>query len=88
MHPYIMAAVAREHIADMHRTAAAYQLARDAAAGHARPPRRRRMSWLVPGRRGHRVELVWPDGVSSVVELPRPSGPARREGRGLAGMRR
>ena len=88
MHPYMLEGVAREKIADMHRVAAAHQLARDAATDDARAPRRRLMSWLTSGRRQHRVELVWPDGVSSVVELPRQSTPARHEGRGLTGIRR
>jgi hypothetical protein len=84
MHPYMLEGVARERIADMHRVAAAHRLVREAAAGEVRAPRTR---WI-GGRRHHRVELVWPDGVSSVVELPRTSVSARHEGRGLAGSRR
>jgi hypothetical protein len=84
MHPYILEAVARERIADMHRAAAKHSLAREAAA--ARAARRRQTSRPVSGWRHHTVELVWPDGVSSVVELP--SVPAEGQGRGLAGSRR
>ena len=83
MHPYMLEGVARERIADWHRVAAAHRLVRDAAAGEARAPRTR---WI--GRRHHRVELVWPDGVSSVVEVPPTSVSARHEGRGLADSRR
>jgi len=84
MHPYILEAEAREKIADMHRVAAAHQRAREAAAGHAQTQRKGRISRRQP----HRVELVWPDGVSSVVEVPQQSVPAHTEGRGLAGTRR
>jgi hypothetical protein len=85
MHPYILEAVARERIADMHAVAAAYRLAREAAGGRA-PAQRKHRSLAI--RRRHRVELVWPDGVSSVVELPRQSAPADGQRRGLAGSRR
>lgn len=85
MHPYILEAVAREQIAHMHAVAAAHRLTREAAEGRARTPRKHRR---VAVRRNHRVELVWPDGVSSVVELPRQSQSARNQGRGLAGSRR
>jgi hypothetical protein len=85
MHPYILEAVARERIADMHAAAAKYRLKKEAAA--ARAARGRRASWSIAGWRHHRVELVWPDGVASVVEVPRQSAPAN-EDRGLAGTRR
>jgi len=84
MHPYMLEGVARERIADMLRVAAGPRLVREAAAGEIRAPRKR---WI-GGRRQHRVELVWPDGVSSVVELRRSSESARHEGRGLADSRR
>lgn len=82
MHPYILELVARERMADMHATAANYRLKREAAAGRA--ARKSRTSRSVSDR----VELTWPDGVSSVVELPQQSAPAHSQGRGLAGSRR
>jgi hypothetical protein len=83
MHPYMLEGVARERIADWHRAAAAHRLVSEADRD-VRAPRAR---WI-GGRRHHGVELVWPDGVSSVVELPRSAMSARNEGRGLAGSRR
>lgn len=84
MHPYILEAVARERIADMHAVAAKHRLAREAAAARGA----RRPSRSLSGRRHHRFELVWPDGVRSLVELPRQSAPAEDHKRGLAGSRR
>jgi len=84
MHPYITEAVARERIADMHRAAAAHRLARQAAAARAETQRERRESRRQP----HRVELIWPDGVSTVVEVPQQSVPAHADGRGLTSSRR
>jgi hypothetical protein len=84
MHPYILEAVARERTADMLAVAAKHRLARE-AAGHTQA---RRRHLPVVSRRQHSIELVWPDGIRSVVELPRQSEPARTRGRGLAGSRR
>jgi len=85
MHPYILEAVAKERIAHIQAVAAKQRLARE-ASGHSRARRRHHLAAV--GRRQHSIELVWPDGVSSVVELPGPSEPARTRGRGLADSRR
>lgn len=86
MHPYMAEAIARQQVADWHSAAAQSWLARDAADGRA--PRRRRLTWPLFGRRYRRVELVWPDGVCSVVSAPRPAASADHHVRGLTGSRR
>jgi hypothetical protein len=89
MNPHLTQALAEERIADMRREAAASRL----AAG-ARPVRsglgggtlRRSAGRLIRslGRRRYRqVELVWPDGVCSVVpaqsdDQPRPFAGSRQ----------
>jgi hypothetical protein len=86
MNPQLNQALAEQRIADMRREAAASRLA--ALAGRAGPGSTlsRRASRLIrslSGRRYRQVELVWPDGVCSVVPA-RSDDPARP----LAGSRR
>jgi hypothetical protein len=88
MHPYILEAVAKERIADMHAVAAAHRLAREAAAGRGRAARKHRAISAMASRRHRKVELVWPDGVTTVVELSQQSSLADGERHGLAGSRR
>ena len=86
MNPYVTPSVAQAVIADRLAAAEAYRLARAARAG--RTSRKTRLSWPLPGRRHHRVELMWPDGVCSVVSAPEPPASQRSQARGLAGSRR
>ncbi len=81
MTPHLAQAIAEQRIADLRREAAMERLAAiatapDAAAASGSPRRRvrrlRRLLGSLGGRRYRRVELVWPDGVCSVV-------PARSE---------
>ncbi|MBO0833202.1 MAG: hypothetical protein J2P28_08165 [Actinobacteria bacterium] len=88
MHPYIAEALAQDRIAEMHSVAARYRLAKEAAGGAVRAPGKRRRSLLPTGRRQGRVELVWPDGITSVVELSEQSAATTAQGCGLAGSRR
>ena len=89
MNPHLTEALAEERIADMRRQAAAHRLA--AGAGPARTARgssalRRSAGRLIRsfgGRRYRQVELVWPDGVCSVVpaqsdDQPRPFAGSRQ----------
>jgi hypothetical protein len=95
MIPHLIQALAEERIADMRREAAASRLAEatrlaDGAAG--RGTLLRRASRLIrshsvirwhSGRRYRQVELVWPDGVCSVVpaesdDQPRPFAGSRQ----------
>jgi hypothetical protein len=77
MHPTISELIVRQRIAEMHSAAAARRQAREAAASQPEGLPRR-----------DRVELVWPDGVSSVVELPSESAHGAGRGRGLASSKR
>ncbi|HXZ65704.1 MAG TPA: hypothetical protein VEH05_13270 [Streptosporangiaceae bacterium] len=89
MNPHLTQALAEQRAAELRAAGEAARLARAAEAGRAgRAPRRSRLSLLLPGRRYRRVELVWPDGVCSVVSVPRPSVPADQPARGMAGTRR
>jgi hypothetical protein len=88
MNPHLTEALAQQRIADWHREAAARRLAAAAAHadGSASGTLARRAGRLLRtlGRRRYRqIELVWPDGVCSVVPT-RPDDPARP----LAGSRR
>jgi hypothetical protein len=73
MNPHLTLALAEERIADMHREAAASRLAtaarraHGAAASRVRARRAGRLIWSLRGRRYRQIELVWPDGVCSVV---------------------
>jgi hypothetical protein len=78
--------VAETVIADRIAAAEAYRRAKAARAG--RPSRKARASWTLPARWHRRVELTWPDGVRSVVEVPRQPQRDDDMARGLAGNRR
>jgi hypothetical protein len=95
MIPHLIQALAEERIADMRREAAASRLAEatrlaDGAAGRGTLLRRagrliRSHSVIrsLGGRRYRQVELVWPDGVCSVVpaesdDQPRPFAGSRQ----------
>jgi hypothetical protein len=86
MNPYVTPAVAQVVIADRLAAAEAYRLAKAARVG--RTSRKLRPSRSLPGRRHGRVELTWPDGVRSVVEVPRQPQRDDEAARGLAGNRR
>jgi hypothetical protein len=86
MNPYVTSLVAQAVVADKLAAAEAYRRGRAARVG--RTSRKTRLSFPLPGRRYHRVELRWPDGVSSVVGAPeQPTSPGS-QARGLAGSRR
>jgi hypothetical protein len=82
MNPHLTEALAQQRIADFHRAAAARRLATVAvqAGGstQAGPLTRRAVRLLrsLGGRRYRQIELVWPDGVCSVVPS-RSDDPAR-----------
>jgi hypothetical protein len=95
MNPHLTEALAEERIADMRREAAASRRAADARSGHSGPgggTLRRSAGRLIRwhsvirwhgGRRYRQVELVWPDGVCSVVpaesdDQPRPFAGSRQ----------
>lgn len=89
MFPQLTQALAEERIADFRRAAAASRLAAAARPVHAEPGSRallRRAGRLIRslgGRRYPQVELVWPDGVCSVVpaqsdDQPRPFAGSRQ----------
>jgi hypothetical protein len=89
MNPHLTQALAQQRIADMRREAAASRLA--AGAGLVQGTRGsgallrgagRLIRWH-SGRRYRQVELVWPDGVCSVVpaqsdDQPRPFAGSRQ----------
>jgi hypothetical protein len=89
MFSHLTEALAEQRIADMHREVAASRLAAvarsaDGAAGSGTLLRRvGRLIRSLGGRRYRQVELVWPDGVCSVVsaesdEQPRPFAGSRQ----------
>ncbi len=89
MMPQLTQALAAERIAQMHREAAADRLAAAAGPGHAAAAaglllrRAGRLVRPLGGRRYRRIELVWPDGVCSVVpaesdDQPRPFAGSRQ----------
>lgn len=86
MNPYVTPAVAESIIADKLASAEAYRRARAARLG--RTTRKARLSLPLPGRRYRHVELMWPDGVRSVVSAPEPPASPGNHARGLAGSRR
>lgn len=89
MNHHLTLALANQRVAEIRAAAAQAQRARIAAAdGHGPAARRSRLSRLLARRRYRRVELVWPDGVCSVVSVPRPSASADDSARGMAGTRR
>jgi hypothetical protein len=89
MNPHLSQALAQQQIADMHRAAAARRLAAGAGPAHSATgsgtllrSAGRLMRSLGP-RRYRQVELVWPDGVCSVVpaqadDQPRPFAGSRQ----------
>lgn len=86
MNPHFTAAIAEQRIADLRSAAEASRRAR--AAADARSARKSRLSWLLASRRYREVELVWPDGVCTVVSAPRASAPAGDQDQHLSGARR
>lgn len=86
MNPYVTPAVAQAIIADRLASAEAYRQAKAARAG--RKLRKALPSRPLHGRWHRRVELTWPDGVRSVVEVPRQPQRDDEAVRGLAGNRR
>lgn len=86
MNPYVTPAVAQAIIADRLASAEAYRRAKAARLG--RTSRKARLSWPLPGRHYRHVELMWPDGVRSVVSAPEPPTSPGNQARGLAGSRR
>jgi len=86
MNPYVTPSVAQAIIADRLASAEAYRQAKAARAG--RTSRKARPSRPQHGRWHRRVELTWPDGVRSVVEVPRQPQRDDEAARGLAGNRR
>ena len=84
MNPYVTPQVAQTIMADRLAAAEAYRRAKAARDG--RTSRKNRLTWHLAGRRYRRVELMWPDGVRSVVSAPEQS--AGDQARGLAGSRR
>jgi len=89
MNPHLTEALAQQRIADLHREAAARSFAAAAAradgsvAYDSLARRATRLLRTLGRRRYRQIELVWPDGVCSVVPT-RPDDPARP----LAGSRR
>jgi hypothetical protein len=86
MNPYVTPSVAQAIIADRLASAETYRRARAARLG--RPSRKARLSLPLPGRHYRHVELMWPDGVRSVVSAPEPAASPGNQARGLAGSRR
>jgi len=86
MNPYVTSKVGEAIMADRLAAAEAYRLAK--AARLARTSRKTRRSWPLPGRRYRHVELMWPDGVRSVVGTPEAPASPGNQSRGLAGSRR
>lgn len=86
MNPYVTPTVAQTVIADRLAAAEAYRRAKAARVG--RPSRKLRRSRSLSGRWHRRVELTWPDGVRSVVEVPPQPQRDDEAARGLAGNRR
>jgi hypothetical protein len=89
MNPHLSQALVEERIADMRRQAAASRLAAGAKPAHGAVGSGtllRRAGQLIRslgGRRYRQVELVWPDGVCSVVpaqsdDQPRPFAGSRQ----------
>ena len=89
MNPHLTQALAEERIADMHREAAASRLAAGAGPVHRGTGSGTllrsagRLIRSLGGRRYRQVELVWPDGVCSVVpaqsdDQPRPFAGSRQ----------
>jgi hypothetical protein len=95
MNPHLSQALAQQLIADMHREAAARRLAAGVGPAHSatgsgtplrsagRLMRSRSVIRWHRGRRYRQVELVWPDGVCSVVpaqsdDQPRPFAGSRQ----------
>lgn len=101
MHPYFAAELGRLRVAELQADAERCRLVREAraarkAARAAQPRRRRRWTWTrrrTAAQRPARVELIWPDGLHTVVELPpltqipRPQPRSARPGAGPAGGR-
>lgn len=82
---YVLKAIADQRAAEMRLAAAEYRRAAEATGGRAHR-RVRTPGWLsrlLRGRRTSQIELVWPDGVCSVV----PESPADHA-RPMAGSRR
>jgi hypothetical protein len=86
MNPHLIQALAEQRIADLRREAAVSRLAAGPAsvvAGSGTLARRAgRLVRSLGGRRYRQVELVWPDGVCSVVpaqsdDRPRPLANSR-----------
>jgi len=89
MNPYVTPMVAQTVIADRLAAAEAYRRAKAARDGRVgRTSRKLRPSLPQSGRWHPRVELTWPDGVRSVVEVPRQPQRDGEAARGLAGNRR
>jgi hypothetical protein len=86
MNPYVTPMVAQTVIADRLAAAETYRRAKAARGG--RRSWKLQLSWPQTGRWHRRVELTWPDGVRTVVEVPRQSQPGDEAARGLAGNRR
>lgn len=105
MHPYFAAELGRLRVAELQAEAERCRLVREARAARkaaraaaAQPGRRRHwLSWprarRTAAQRPARVELVWPDGLHTVIELPalaetpRPQPRSARPGAGPAGGR-
>ncbi|MGH3300451.1 MAG: hypothetical protein ACRDOK_02010 [Streptosporangiaceae bacterium] len=83
MYPHLTQALAEQRIADLRRAATGPRLvaamrAADSAAAHGTLPQRAsRLIRSLGGRRYRRIELVWPDGVCSVVPARSDDDPAR-----------
>ena len=86
MHPDILSALAEQRAAELRTAAAEARLAR--AARRAAVRRHGTAGWLASGRRSGRIELIWPDGVRSVVSLRQASESDDKPRRRLAGSRR
>lgn len=86
MNPYVTPQVAETVIADRLAAAESYRRAKAARVG--RTSRKARSGRPLAGRWHRRVELTWPDGVRSVVEVPRQPQRDDEASRGLAGNRR
>lgn len=86
MNPYVTSLVAKTVIADRLAAAEAYRLAKAARVG--RTSRKMRLSRRLPGRGYRSIELLWPDGVRSLVSAPEQSASPDNQASGLAGSRR
>jgi hypothetical protein len=82
---YVLKAIADQRAAEMRLAAAEHRRAVEASGGasHSRVRGGGRLSRLLRGRRSRQIELIWPDGVCSVV----PESPADHA-RPMAGSRR